>query len=55
MTDDTRKPFEIAFLKGLKSIPCRKTFKTIEAFDKWLDANGANVLVLASRDLEIAT
>jgi len=52
MTDDTRKPFEITFLKGMKSIPCRKTFKSVAAFDKWLDANGENVSIQASRDLE---
>jgi hypothetical protein len=39
-------------VKGLKSKPWRKVFKSQAAFEKWLEANEGDVEVYASRVVE---
>ena len=43
--------FEAYGVKGMKSTAWRKTFKSQEAFEKWLDAQDGNVQVLGFREL----
>jgi hypothetical protein len=45
------KPFEAYGVKGLKSTPWRKTFKTSAALLKWCERNEA--VVHGTRDLEV--
>ena len=42
-------------VKGLNSKPWRKTFKSQEEYEKWLDANKGNVEVHGTRDIAEAT
>jgi len=46
----SRSPIEAHGVKGMKSTPWRKTFKTSEHLDKWADANQAEVH--ATREIE---
>lgn len=39
-------------VKGMKSTPWRKTFKSREALVKWLEKNEGNVEVYATREVE---
>jgi hypothetical protein len=52
MTKPTSTKIEICGVKGLKSVPFRRIFKDQAAFEKWLDANGENVTIHASRDVD---
>jgi hypothetical protein len=47
----TKNTFEAYGVKGVKSTPWRKTFKSQEAFEKWLDAQDGNVEVFGFCDL----
>jgi hypothetical protein len=46
----SKSPIEAHGVKGMKSTPWRKTFKTPEHLDKWVDANQAEVH--ATREIE---
>lgn len=46
-----KRPMEAYGVKGMKSTPWRKTFKSQEDFEKWLDKNEGDVTVHGMRDL----
>jgi hypothetical protein len=47
----TKHTFEAYGVKGMNSTPWKKTFKSQEAFEKWLDAQGGNVEVFGFCDI----
>jgi hypothetical protein len=53
---DTQKPvqeiIEIHGVKGMKSTPFQKTFKSQDAFEKWLEKNGENVTIHGIRNVD---
>lgn len=51
--DEMRVGIEAYGVKGVKSTPWRKTFKTREAFEKWLDKTADDVEVQGTRDVEL--
>jgi hypothetical protein len=55
VTEDNSKregSIEAHGVKGMKSTPWRKRFKSQEAFEKWLDSNAGDVEVHGTRELE---
>ncbi len=51
-TEDDSGPFEAHGVKGMKSTPWRKTFKSYSAMEKWLEANDA--VCYGTRDIDAA-
>ena len=51
-TKAAEKAFEVCGVKGMKSKPFRKTFKTQAAFERWMEKNGDDVEIHAFRDLD---
>jgi hypothetical protein len=43
MSKTTSKPITVEGVKGLKSTPFRKTFKTEKALQKWHEKNAGDV------------
>lgn len=58
MTKPTKTPETITVkieaygVKGLKSTPWRKVFKSQAAFEKWMEAQSENVELRGVRDVE---
>lgn len=46
------KKIEAYGVKGLKSTPWRKIFKSQEALEKWMEKNKGDVEVIGTRKLE---